>query len=163
MQRISRSLTLRIAAPIAILILFLGASLYFLVLTTISGFVQDEIERDLKSLSHRVYNICNINFDDILQAGLADDKETFIIKQALTLGQFEEFFRQESLEGLVYKLKGEELLLETTLPMSPEKIIAEGKPQGKIISLGTEAEGFFAYHFDFSPWDWQIIIIKSKR
>lgn len=163
MQRVGRSLTLRIAVPIVILILFLGASLYFLVLNTISEFVQDEIERDLKSLSHRAYNICNINFDDILQAGLADDPDTFIIKQALTLGQFEDFFRQESLEGLVYKLNSGELLMETTLPMSPEKIISESKPHGKIISLGTTAEGHFAYHFDFSPWDWQIIIIKSKK
>jgi len=162
MNRIGRSLALRIAGPLAVLVLVLGALLYFLVLTTISGFVQNEIKRDLESLSHRVYNICNISFEDILQAGLTDDQDTLIIKQALTLGRFEDFFRQENLEGVVYKLKSGELILETTLPLSSEKIIAESKPHGEVISLATEEKDYFAYHFDFSPWDWQIIIIKSK-
>ncbi|MBC8463519.1 MAG: PAS domain S-box protein, partial [Deltaproteobacteria bacterium] len=162
MPNIRHSLTLRIAGAVAILILILGISLYLLVLTAISGFVQDEIERDLQSISHNVYNICNVSFDDILQSGMAGDPAELVIRQALTLGRIEDFLRQQNLEGLVYHSTNMELLLETNLPLSAEKIMTDVKLQGKTVSLGVAAKGYFAYHFDFSPWNWQLIIVKSE-
>ncbi len=162
-QRIWRNLTLRIAVPLTAVVLVFGFLLCFLVFNTISEFVHNEINSDLEGLSHRLYNICDIKFNEILYSGLADNEDSLFITQALTLGAFEDFFRQENLEGLVYQQKSRELLLETMLPMSAGKIMAKEKQQGKIYSLETETEEYFAYHFDFSPWDWQIIILKNKR
>jgi len=163
MLNIRHSLIIRIVVSVAVTVLVLGVFLYFLVLATISGFVQDEIQKDLQFLSHRIFNICNISFDTILQSGFADDQDRIIVKQALTLGEIEDFFQQHNLEGLVYQTSDNELLLETNLPMNSKKIITEAKSQEKAISLGSEAEGYFAYHFDFSPWLWHIIIMKSEK
>ena len=163
MLRIRQSLTLRIAASVVVLFLTFGGLLYFFVLRAISEFAQNEIERDLQALSRRVYNICNTSFDDILQSGMADDEATFIIEQALALGQIEDFFRQQNLGGLVYQAQAMEMLLEENLPMSAARLLEEAAPQGRTISLGLDAENYFAYHFDFSPWHWQLIIVKSKK
>ncbi len=149
--------------PVSILVLALGVSLYFLVLRTISGFVQDEIGRDLESISHRMYNICNITFDSILQSGRGDDPDTLVIEKALTLGKFEDFFREEGLNGLVYQGRGKELLIKTVLPADPKTIMMSSEQEGALIILEKDAKGYFAYHFVFSPWDWHIIIIKSKK
>ncbi len=163
MINIKRSLTLRVAVPVIVLVLALGLSLYFLVFRTLSDFVRNEIERDLESISHRLYNICNTTYDSILQSGLADDNGTIIIEKALTLGKFEDFFRQEEIEGLIYHGEEKELVFRTTLPTSPENIIAVGNKDGLLVSLSQEAKGYFSFHFDFTPWEWNIIIIKSEK
>jgi PAS domain S-box-containing protein len=163
MQKIVRSLTFRIAAPVIVLVLLLGASLYLFVLNAISGFVHTEIDRDLKFLSHEIYNICDKSFEELLQSGSVGDESALIINQALTLGQIEDFFRQKNLAGLVYHIKTEELLVETSLTVSPKKIIAEGKQERGGLSSRTEVEGFFTYSFEFSPWDWQIILMKTAE
>jgi PAS domain S-box-containing protein len=133
------------------------------VLNAISDFVRTEIDRDLKFLAHEIYNICNKSFDELLQSGSVGDESALIINQALTLGQIEDFFRQKNLEGLVYHIKTEELLVETSLPVSPERIIAEGKQERGISSLVNEVEGFFSYSFEFSPWDWQMVLMKTAK
>ncbi len=162
MRRIKSSLILRIAAPIIILVLVLGISLYFLVLPTVSGFVKTRVEHDLKDLSRKIYNICNNNFDGILMAGKADDEKALVIQKALTLGQLEDIFRQENLNGFVYSINEWELLVKTTLPADPRQIIDQVQQQGILISLDQKTKGYFAYGFDFSPWGWQIIILKNE-
>lgn len=164
MNRIGRSLTIRIAGPLTILIMAFGSLLFYLVYITISGFVQNEIKRDLEGLAHRGYNICDQNFDDMLHSGQVDNPETLIITQALTLGQFEDYFRQENLQGIVYERKTHEVLLQTTsLPDSVDHIIVSGDNHEHVISIQTKGDDYFAYHFDFSPWNWHVAIIKSKK
>ena len=116
---LKKSLILRIALPILLFVSLQGMLLYFYVLIPISDFEKGDIEQDLTSLSRRLYNICNINFDHLLLSGLADDPSTLIIKQALTLGQIEDFFRQESLNGLIYDSNEKKIIFQTDLPIIP--------------------------------------------
>lgn len=162
-KKIKRSLAIKIAVPVVTLVLVLGGALYLLVLTTISDFMKKEIERDLGSLSHRIYNICNSNFDEMLHSGLAGDTDTLIIKQATTLGQFEDFFRHEGLDGVVYDMQKKEFLLQTIPETHAAEIIKGREQKGPIGSLNKETNGYFYWHFDFSPWHWHIIIIKSEE
>ncbi len=163
MRRLKGSLTFRIAAPAVILILALGAALHGLMHKTLSEFACEQIERDLNALSHRLYSICNTGFEDLIQAGLIDDAASVIVKKALTLGQFEDLFRQERLSGLIYSTENSEILLDADLPAPPEIIKKQCRKHGILISMHGKANGYFGYCFDFSPWNWEIIIIKSER
>ncbi len=163
MQVFRKSLTFRIALPVVVMSILLGISLYFIVLKTVSDFAENEIQRDLNSLSRRIYNVCNINFENLLMSGQANDPEEFIIRQGMTLGQIEDFLNLEALNGYVYDLQDKRLLLKTHLPKAAQKIMTDLTEKNKMISLGIENQSYFAYHFDFSPWNWQITIIKNQK
>ena len=79
MQKILRSLTFRIAAPVIVLVFLLGASLYLFVLNAISDFVRTEIDRDLKLLSYEIYSICYKGFGELIQSGWVGDESALII------------------------------------------------------------------------------------
>jgi len=163
MQKILRSLSFRIAAPVIVLVLLLGASLYLFVLNAISDFVRTEIDRDLKFLSYEIYNICNKSFGELIQSGWVGDGSALNIKQALTLRQIEDFLQKNNLAGLVYLIRTEELLAETSLTVSPKKIIAEAKQERGGLSSRTEVKGFFTFSFEFSAWDWRIVLMKTGK
>jgi len=63
MLNLRKKLFLRLALPILIPLIALGAILYFFVLSTISEFAKNDIQSDLAFHSRRVNNICNINFE----------------------------------------------------------------------------------------------------
>ncbi|MBU2455496.1 MAG: PAS domain S-box protein, partial [Proteobacteria bacterium] len=161
---VRKSLLLRIALPVIALVIALGVMLDRFVLSAVSDHIKTEIQRDLGSLSRRISNICNINFENLLMAGQADNPEALIIKQALTLGQVEDFLVQESLMGIVYDKNLKEILLTTTLPSEPEKWVdSEHEIAGLKKVPGINDKGWFAYYGEFSPWDWQIIVLKNEK
>lgn len=163
MQRLKRSLPLRIAIPVITVTLTLGTFLYSFVLTTISDFAKTDIENDLKSISHRIYNICNTNYDSMLQTGPADDLTSRIITKAVTLGQLEDFYRQENIKGVIFDAIEKKFVVTTSLPCTPKQVLKNSDQPGKVVTLNKEAKDHFAFQFDFSPWDWQIVIIKNEE
>jgi PAS domain S-box-containing protein len=163
MLNLKNSLILRIALPIIILVLALGALLYFYVLTPVSKFTKESIEHDLTTFSRRLDNICNINFDRLLLSGNADNEEALIIERALTLGQIEDFFDQENLKGLIYDSLENQVLFQSDLPTTAEYLTNYGYGQEKLISLKVREDHFYIYYSNFEPWDWHIIIVKDAE
>lgn len=163
MLGLKRSLPLRIAIPVITVTLSLGAFLYSFVLATISDFAKTDIENDLKAISHRIYNVCNTNYDSMLQSSPADDLTSRIITQALTLGQLEDFYRQENIQGFIYDSTERKFVLTTSLPASSNKIMVSNKTPGTVATFSEEDEDHFIFQFDFSPWNWKIGIIKNEE
>ncbi|NOX33251.1 MAG: PAS domain S-box protein [Deltaproteobacteria bacterium] len=162
LQRQRKSLTLRIAFPVVILILLLGVMLDRFVLNVISDFTKEQIQRDLGSISRIINNICDINFENLLMEGKADDRQALTIEQGLVLGQVEDLLVQEDLLGIVYDKNLKKILLKTDLPLEPVKWMDPGKGIKGLKSLGENAGGWFAFYEEFSPWGWQIIILKNE-
>lgn len=161
MLNIRKILLLRVAFPILIPILILGAILYVFVLSTIGEFAQEKIEYDLAFHSRRVYSICNINFDNLLLSGLADDPDELTIKQALTLGQIEDFFMQEKLQGYVFDQQKNKIVFQTYLPAMASTIMAKQSEKQEPVLFEIDQEGYYAYYSEFTPWHWQILVINN--
>ncbi|MFH2058087.1 MAG: PAS domain S-box protein [Pseudomonadota bacterium] len=159
-----KNLIVRITLPIFIPILALGAILYFNVLTTISEFAKKQIDNDLASLSRRANNICDINFNNLLLSGLADDPNALIIKKALTLGQIEDFFSQENIQGFVLDQTHNKILYQTEHSiLSPDELILKHSKSKKAVSLNLNKDQYYLYYIDFLPWDWEILVIKNAQ
>ncbi|MFH2092844.1 MAG: PAS domain S-box protein [Pseudomonadota bacterium] len=161
LNSLHKNLVIRITLPILIPILALGAILYFYVLTTISEFAKEQIDSDLTSLSRRSNNICNINFNNLLLSGLADDEDALIIQKGLTLGQIEDFFTQENLKGYVFDQTHKKILYQTDLPALPEKLTVEHSEFKKTIFINLDTDQFYLHFTDFLPWDWGILVLKN--
>ncbi|MCP3901329.1 MAG: PAS domain S-box protein, partial [Desulfobacteraceae bacterium] len=157
------SLILRITLPIIILVLTLWGLLYFFVLTPVSEFAKSSIDDNLASFSRRIDNICNINFDHLLLSGLANSNEALIVEQALTLGQIEDFFHQESLKGLVYNLQDKKLLFQLGLPEAASDLINRESEKKELNMMKVQNDKFYLYFSYFESWDWKIIIVKNVK
>ncbi len=159
---LKKSLVLRIALPVIVLVFAMGLMLDRFVLNEVSDYIKTEVERDLGSISRRISNICNINFENLLMAGEADNDESLIIKQALTLGQVEDFLTQENLKGLIYDNKINEIILETDLPSKADEWVVKEREFFGLRFTQLKNDGWFAFHENFLPWSWQIIILKNE-
>jgi len=163
MLNLRKKLFLRLALPILIPLIALGAILYFFVLSTISEFAKNDIQSDLAFHSRRVNNICNINFDNLLLSGLSDDPDELIIKQALTLGQIEDFFVQESLQGYIFDLTKKKITYQTDLPMVARQTIKSPLKLKDPVIIDIGKEQYYTYVNEFSPWNWQILVLKNAN
>ncbi|MCD4741060.1 MAG: PAS domain S-box protein [Desulfobacteraceae bacterium] len=161
MLNLKKSLILRITLPIIILVIALGAILYFFVLTPVSEFTKRDIEHDLFSLSKRLYKICEINSDSRLLSGVADNPDALSSEQALSLDQIQDLFSKENLKGLIYDIRKKELIFQNHLPLSPEKLFNLHSGPEDFIVLKVQGDNSFAYFSDFRPWNWQIVIVKN--
>ncbi len=160
---LKNSLILRITLPIIILVLTLWGLLYFFVLTPVSEFAKGSIEYNLASFSRRIDNTCNINFDHLLLSGLANSDDALIVEQALTLGQIEDFFHQESLKGLVYNVQEKKLLFQLGLPEAASDLINRESGKKELIMMKVQNDKFYIYFSNFEPWGWKIIIVKNVK
>lgn len=158
-----KRLIIRIGLPILFLVSLHGFFLYFFVLVPISDHVNQDINQDLTFFSRSAYNICNINFDTLLLSGLSDDESAVVIKQALTLGRIEDFFKQENLTGLVYDFKDKEVILKTDIPVLQEKFLNSDFDQGGIHILEVMKTKYYVSSSNFEPWNWRIIILRNEN
>lgn len=163
LKTLKKSLALRIAFPVILLVLILGVMLDRFVLNVVSDFTKAQIQRDLGSLSRRIYNICNINFENLLMAGQADSIEALTIKKGLTLGQIEDFLVQENLLGIVVDENLKEIILKNSLPSEPGEWLKIGKKTDGLNIQDVIVKGWISFYEAFSPWGWQIVIFKNKK
>lgn len=162
-RTIRKSLVLRITLPVILLIIFLGVLLDRFVLSVVADITQTEIRHNLESVTRRIGNICNINFENLLMKGQADNPVALIIRQGLVLGQIEDFFIQEDLAGFIRDTATGELRLTRSLPSAPGKWMNQAAGVTGMVKLDMDAEGWFAYREIFPPWDWEIIVLKNER
>ncbi|MCP4022438.1 MAG: hypothetical protein GY729_11390, partial [Desulfobacteraceae bacterium] len=163
MLNFKNSLALRITLPVAAVAIILSVALFLFIVNTVSEFATNEIRQNLNSLSTRIVNVCNINFENLLMSGQAADPAELIIRQGMTMGQIEDLFNQEFVKGYIYDTNRKELLLKTDLPKPPGQVMDKIKNKDTVVSLDIGSNAFVAYQFDFQPWDWQITIIKNKK
>ena len=160
-RQVVGTLGVRITAPVVLVVVLLGAGLYYWVLSAISEFADQQIERDLRGISRELFNLCNQGFDDLMLSGKMGQPEELMIRQAMILGAIHEYLRQRDLEGLVINQENRAILLETSLPAPHATILDQVKSSGRVVHLALKASHYYAFPVDFSPWNWRIVPIRS--
>ena len=163
-MRFINKLSFRLSAPVFVVTFLLWAVLYLFVAQTIGVFTHDRANDDLKSISHEALDICNTAFEALIDTGRFNDPREVRVVKALTMGNLEEFLAEFKLHGLV--LEGAEPhqhLAMHTLEINGE---APGAVNNAVLDslyrVELNGKRFFAYSFDFQPWDWHIVILREK-
>jgi PAS domain S-box-containing protein len=155
----SRKLTAHIAVPVALGLALLYILLSLFVLSAISSFTRDRIDRDLAAHAREVQELCNYAFDNLMHSGKATDPVETRVKKAMTLGQIEDYLRQQSLEGLVVSIPDGATLLSSrgladTAPDLPDPAPGQGHAEAAL-----QGRDYYTLRTAFAPWSWRLHIL----
>ena len=157
-------LSFRMAAPVFLLTLLVWGILYFFVVDRVREFAAERAREDLRSISREVLDVCNESNDTIRKSENWDDPRELRVSKALTLGRLEDLLQKFRVDGVVFG-QGES---------GGEKLLSTDNVKGDLLSkagrfrLHTAASvdagslSFFAYAFDFQPWQWRIVLLREK-
>jgi len=159
-----RKLSLRITAPVLLLTALSWLVLYFFVVDTISLFARERAEEDLKSFSREIFGDCNHDFEELMQSGKLHDPIAVRIRQALTMGDVEDYLSRFKLQGLIYQGQGPDrrILMETEGSEALRAAVSDNDKANVLISRTVGEKQYFAYAFDFQPWDWRIVVARDS-
>jgi two-component system cell cycle sensor histidine kinase/response regulator CckA len=158
--KISRRLVFRTTLPLIVVILVMAVSLYVFNLRLISSFARGQIEVSLESLSHEIYQICDRNFNQLLEEGLLEDSKSVRISKANTLGLIEDFLRNNHLNGQILDQNDAPLFPVTIPPKLLIQSFSQQQPSG-ISEILYGYKDYFLTRTRFKPWGWQIFIFKD--
>lgn len=157
---IFNKLTLRLIAPVVLVVCAVGIGFYFFVLRTISDYAEQEIRSSLVRTAREIYDICDSNFTTLLQNGQIGNAKMVRIRQALTLGAIEDYAKRHNLRILLRERKGK-VLLSFQIDSALMANIAKVHQKTTTWNLRIESNVYYFHHFDFKPWAWHIDLISD--
>ncbi len=162
-MRLLNKLSFRLSAPIVLLAVFMWGGLYFFVSDVVRSFSRDLADQQLTSISREILNTCNASFDEVVKAGLMNDPREVRVRKAMTLVELEDLFEEFNVHGIVYKGEDphQEALVHTEGLDRALLETAATDDSHRLFTLNYDNTGFFAYSFDFQPWQWHIVLLRE--
>ena len=154
-------LPFRMLAPVVLVIAVVGVGLYFFVLRSVSDFADRQIREALTGLSSDLYSLCDHHFTELMQSGRMNNAKAIRIQKALALGAIEGFVQQNRLQCRVFDMRtGDPLLRHEVQPglILPEQ---QAQPAQTFSRIPLQDDLYYAYSFEFDPWDWRIHLFKD--
>lgn len=158
---IFNKLTLRMIAPLVLVVCAVGIGFYFIVLRTLSEYAEQEIRSSLAYTAKEIYDICDSNFTALLQSGQMSNAKMDRIRRALTLGMIEDYAKRHNLR-LLLREKKQKVLLTVRIDASMLSNINKIHEKASTLNLkiGNKVLYYF-HHSDFQPWDWHIDLMSD--
>ena len=135
-----------------------GAILFVLLISLLNDFVQTNIKNDMQGLARDIYSIGDNAIDDLIRKGLLSNTVAIRIKKAKTTGIISDFMRENDLTGVIIENDEEILNLKNTPEIYIQYVSA---PENEVFSCRFQNKDYYLYHFDFEPWNWQVILAKN--
>ena len=157
---IFNKLTLRMIAPVVLVVCAVGVGFYFFVLRTLSDYAEKEMRASLARTAKEIYDICDGNFTTLLQSGQLGDDKMVRISRALTLGSIEDYAKRHDLR-LILRERKQEVLLRVRIDDALSADIAKIHKNGPAWHWRIGSEVYYFHHFDFKPWQWHIDLISD--
>jgi two-component system cell cycle sensor histidine kinase/response regulator CckA len=157
---IFKKLTLRIIAPVVIVVCAVGTGFYFFVLRTLSEYAEQEIRASLARTAKEIYDICDRNFTTLLQSGQIGDAKMVRVRRALTLGMIEDYAKRNNLHLLLRERK-RQALLKFRIDAALIAYIAKIHNKATIWNLKIDRKVYYFHHFEFKPWGWHIDLMSD--
>ncbi len=161
-KRLYKSLPLRMSAPVVVATCLIGLGLYFFVLRSVSEFADSQIREALATISSEVYDLCDENFTELVQAGKIGNRKAEIIKKAVTLGIIEEYAQWNDLRCRVSgQLQGD--LLQYRIKPDLMAYIIDNHATVTGATFQFQGKRYYFQHFQFKPWGWHVDLVKDTK
>ena len=157
---IFKKLTLRMIAPVVLVVFAVGIGFYFFVLRTLSEYAEQEIRAYLGYTAKAIYDICDSNFTTLLQSGHMSNAKMIRIRRALTLGTIEDYAKRNNLRLLLREKKGK-VRLRFRIDDAVIAEISKIHQQAPTWNLTIGRTVYYFHHFDFQPWGWHIDLMSD--
>ncbi len=157
-KKIFKSLSFRIIVPGVLFMLVSGAMLFVLLIALLNDFVQTNVNSDMQGLARGIYSIGDNAIDDLIRKGLFSNTVATRIIKAKTTGIIEDFMRENDLTGVIIENHEEILNLKNT-PKNYFQYLST--PENEVLSCRLNNKNYYVYHFNFEPWNWQVILVKN--
>lgn len=157
---ITNRLSFRIIAPVFLLILVAGFSLYGFFYYVASDFINRSIATNIHERASEIYIIADRSLDELIKSGLSDNERAVRVKKALTVSIIENALQQHNLKGVVIE-KDNTVFLADELS---SKIIAAADTlkENDVLYIKYKDNMYYLYLFEFEPWEWRIYLIKDE-
>jgi PAS domain S-box-containing protein len=157
---ITNHLSFRIIAPVFLLILLAGFSLYGFFYYIASDFINRAITTNLHERASDIYIIVDSSLDELIKSGLSGNERAVRVKKALTVSMIENALQQHNLKGVVTE-KDNTVFLADELS---SKIIAAADTlkENDVLYVKYKGNMYYLYLFEFEPWGWRIYLIKDE-
>ena len=109
-------------------------------------------------MARDIYSIGDNAIDDLIRKGLLSNTVAIRIKKAKTTGIISDFMRENDLTGVIIENDEEILNLKNTPEIYIQYVSA---PENEVFSCRFQNKDYYLYHFDFEPWNWQVILAKN--
>ena len=157
---VTRRLAFRVVSAVLAFVLLLGGALFLAVDAQLHDYVEAGVESDLVAHSKAIYDRCDTAFDELLTSPGAANPVAARIKKALTLGEVETLIRERRLLAVIVA-DGEILSRSPGLPESAGGDWA-AVAEHRLERARVDNDPLYLYHFQFAPWNWEIIIAKRE-
>ncbi|MFH1138765.1 MAG: PAS domain S-box protein [Pseudomonadota bacterium] len=167
MVNFRKSLAFQLAFPLILSVFLTAGLVHGLVIRAVSDFVRMEIKRDLNDLSQELFFYCNQGVEgQTLEVGRSGPAEDPTLQRASTLRRIKDFSLRNGVAAFVFDAQTGSTLLNTGLsPRLMELLrdnLVEGIADEEFDVLGPSHDRFFAKEFDFSPWGWRVVILRTE-
>ncbi len=156
------SLSVKLTVSILLLMTLLGLSLYFIVLRSINDFAAEQIQRDLYAVSRDVYDIVDRNYTELLKSGNTDEKIERRLRQIDTQDTIEQFASDRHLKIILIHAQNKKIIMSTHPLQQTKKIIPQVQRHQTELHVDLDKKEYYGRQIFFSPWNWQIIILKNQ-
>ncbi len=159
-------LFVKIIVPIVVLMMVLGASLYFVVIRTVHDFAGQNIEDDLGDLSRQLFDVVDRGLMELVESGKVDDQVALRIKQVDCLDILERYSFSLHFKLIVSTNQDRTLLLTSDFsgPLKAGEILQRyqgQKDDGSLLQIADDE--FHVRQFYFAPWDWNFLVMKDRH
>lgn len=157
--RLSKRLTCRIIAPVVVLMVCVGVSLYAVVLGSVTAFYNQQTAHDMVDLSEDIFAELNAAFTEVVPG-----RDVVEDRQVALFDSLEKESRWRNFRILIYSSNGDVLFASKLLQNeSAQDIVAtlEASPNHPVYVI--DGEEFHIGVTSFSPWKWHILLLKTDR
>lgn len=155
-NKIFKSLSFKTAISVILLNLLIGTAFYIFVLRSIASFANVHIQDTINNVSKDIYNICDHNLNELINTSGLGNEQAVRIKKAYTLGQIDDYLRQNRLEGAV--ISEGRALLSGSIPFELMQKTKETTLESSVSALTYNNKKYYFFHSEFGPWKWHILL-----
>jgi len=159
---ISKRLSFRLFTSILVVVCSIGVSFYIFLLRPLSAVVEEIIHNSMHEHAIQLHSICEQKYADILRSGSGLDSPESRVKKGITIGLVEEFMITHDLHVFIFE-NGRRILSPANFSVDHPIDFHSLSSSGSVSQLGNTPHKFYSLKESFSPWQWDILILKDSE
>ena len=161
---IPNTLALRITLAIVFIMGLSAIPVYLVVLSSVTDFVSQNIQRDLDNKSRALFDIVDKRYMNLLK----DEKIGNLIEEKLgqvdCLDDLEQYAMGQSIQVAVYQRDFDgKNLLNNSLPSTETHLIQQTIETDGLVRFFWGGRSFYSRQVFFAPWGWNIVLLNDTR
>ncbi len=156
-----KRLPFRVLVPTFLVLLFIWGTVYALFYPQFKRFIIGQVTERLVWEMREICLECDDEYASLLTSGMAFDEVRVRIGQGMVQGKMEDFLRDWGSQGFIYDYSKGKVVFSAWMPPDLDVKTVLSIPMGKVTRIPSGSGEYFGYRKRFTPWNWDLVILKS--